>query len=438
TSRWLAPVVESAAWLDHVATRAPAGLSWRGDLLDETSVDPLHLADGTAGVIYLYLGLSRVTGAARYRDDAIKAAAQLLAELDARGPLPRATSFYYGLGGVAFVLHELSVETGDPRYDDAARALLAKVKGMAVRRRGKVRFHENHPELLFGDAGTILFLEWAARALGDPAAHEMSLEAAESLVQDAIVMKGNRLDWSMRRDKEILLPNFTHGAAGIGYVMASLDTPPLLTVARKAGNYLDSVAVVDDLGYRLPYGWPLDEWEGRFDLGYAHGPAGAARYFVRMWQVTGEDDYRQKAIACATAIVASGAPEEPHSGFGPEPFDPSYRFGLASALELLVEIHRMTGAPRLRETAEAIAAALLERSVVEDGRRHWPTTRPAYVERPGEPAAYTGFFQGTAGYAVALLRLVELDHDARYLAQLPDYPFGDDADEATRTPAPAG
>lgn len=113
-------------------------------------------------------------------------------------------------------------------------------------------------DILFGDAGTALFPLEAAGALDDD--RERAAEAGRALVARGMPEHGE-LYWVLREGGTSNLPNFSHGAAGVGYLMTRLyeatGDSTFLDAALGAAAY--DAAIADTTGgvLRVPYGMDL-------------------------------------------------------------------------------------------------------------------------------------------------------------------------------------
>lgn len=127
--------------------------------------------------------------------------------------------------------------------------------------------------------------------------------------------------------------------------------------------------------------------------------------------------------ALAQGIRQSGVPGAPQSGYGTEPFKPDLRFGTASAALFFLDLYGETGSPVDLEFAHTLVDHLLARATDESDKMYWEAPRYAFFEHGGEPAAFTGYFYGAAGYGLMLLRLDAAQRDERRKRALPDDPF---------------
>jgi len=436
---WVASVQAQPAprpWLE----RARDVAFWLGQQSLEDGVIPADtlspesvrqdLASGTAGHVLLFAALYELTGdfeqLSLLRTQMDLLARNLPDELDLDA-FPPPSSFYYGIAGVSFALHRGSRLTGDENHRDAAdRALRLLIDGARPDERGLRRWSTRYDELLFGNSGTALFLLYAASEMGSTDALELSIEHGKRLLASAQA-RGSGLTWSMRSDQpELELPNFSHGAAGIGYYLATLsllaDDPRFLAAAKGAANHLEHLAVRDFGGVLFPYGFPRPEWVGRYDIGWAHGVAGSARLFQRLHQISGEPRWADLLQECTAAVLRSNAPRQPAPGFGDAPFPLDRRLGLAGVADFLVARYRQTLEPAFLQKAEEIAEHIYLQAKRDQPGLYWETPRPDSVDRPGEAARYSGWLTGAAGYALLFIELDAAKRSAVSPIAVPDDP----------------
>jgi hypothetical protein len=86
----------------------------------------------------------------------------------------------------------------------------------------------------------------------------------------------------------------------------------------------------------------------------------------------------------------------------------------------LYEIHRR---PQDLQFARAIATTIAERAVRDEQGWHWPTTRPAFLTRPGQPARFASYFYGAAGYGLLFQGIDVAERGGTWTLRLPDDPF---------------
>jgi len=428
---WLDRALQVAEWLD--------GLEGQGGAVPVDALTPDafrdDLASGTAGQILFRIALYESTGDNRQLDAVRRRADRLVREIPTELQLdafPPATSFYYGLSGVSFALHRAWRVTGDEGYRDAAERSLRLILDSARTDGNGLRYwSQTYDELLFGNTGTALFLIYAAIEMDDESALDVAVEQGRRLIRlsdERAARTGEAWNWSMRRDRpELIVPNFTHGASGIGYFFATLAMATgdreFRAAALGAAQTMENMAVRDWGGVLFPYGFGQDQWEGRYDLGWAHGVAGTARLFQRLSQMTADSHWNDLTEECALTIARSNAPGTPAMGFGEDAFPIDRRFGLAGAAEFLVARYRQTNESTHLDRAMEIADYIFEQAKRDTPGLSWESARPAFAERPGEPARFTGWLTGAIGYGLLFLDIDAAQRGVTSLVRLPDDPL---------------
>src|SRR6185437_2003843 len=138
-----------------------------------------------------------------------------------------------------------------------------------------------------GSSGTGLFLLWAADHLHAPGARQLAARAGDHLIAIAQPKPGAGLMWMMAPTFPREMPNFSHGTAGVSYFLATLyqatGQKKFLNAALAGADYLLSIA---DINGRYCMIYHDNQNKGLYYLGWCHGPAGTARLFYRLYQVT--------------------------------------------------------------------------------------------------------------------------------------------------------
>jgi lantibiotic modifying enzyme len=217
-----------------------------------------------------------------------------------------------------------------------------------------------------------------------------------------------------------LMPNFSHGTAGVCYFLATLyaDTrqEEFLTAAIAGARYLLANADTRDGGCLVFHHEP--DGKDLFYLGWCHGPAGTAGLFHRLAQVTGDRQWEEWVERGARSVLASGIPERRTPGFWD---NMSQCCGDAGVAEWFLDLHRHTGRPEYLEFAKRLTASLLARATRTEAGLSWN-----HAERrvaPEEKAAQLGYMQGAAGMGILFLHLHEHEQGIERAVRLPDSPW---------------
>jgi lantibiotic modifying enzyme len=411
--------VDAGDWLAAQGQAQPSGTAWPADANRPDAV-AYDLGSGTAGIVVYFLSLYAATGNEHFLETAEQGGAYLASLLDDSEYFiagSRRASLYTGIAGIGVALTLLAEHR--PAFSAEVEKVVALLDDWSVSEPAGIRWSDEFNDLLYGDAGTILFLAWRAHRDDDERAMRLAVSASHFLLSQADDAERGHY-WRFRRSKPFNLPGFSHGTAGIAYVLGtvgSLAKEPALTDAAADGfAYVDSIAQVSEDRIRIPYGWPAANWEGLYEFGWAHGLVGSDALFTRLQQlgIKTREAARYNALVINTLsnIGLPGTPVEPFA----EPSTPlDWRFGRAGVLALLSDYGEGIG------TRDAIWRELADRASRDNGMAHWEVDAPAFMG--GGRAAFTGVLHGTAGIGLALLRLhAALTGQPPYLA-MPDDPF---------------
>jgi lantibiotic modifying enzyme len=414
------PIAAIARWLDAAAVKTAAGLAWPADPKDPKSVNATLYA-GTPGVVLFYLEAEAAarrypgyhpSAADLFRAQAKAGADELLARIDDdQGP-----GLYEGLAGIGFALEEAYKALHEPRYRQGFLKCLGRIRAKAAAK-GKGIEWGAVTDIISGTAGTGLFLLYAADELKDRSFVDTAAAAAERLIVLGRSRDGG-LDWPMDPSYPRLMPNFSHGTAGIAYFLVRLyeagGNKAFLDAAVAGARHL--LAISNDACLIYP-----DEPDGKdlFYLGWCHGPVGTANLFVRLAKVTGDASWMTWVRKAARTLMMSGIPDRPMPGFWN---NAGICCGLAGMADFFRDLGAWTGDPEYRAFAGHLAARLMETATREGGGLYW--VQAEHRTRPDLLVAQTGLMQGAAGIGLVLLRrLLASDLGAKPLVRLPDVAF---------------
>jgi lantibiotic modifying enzyme len=410
---YLDAALEAERWINASTISTERGAVWPADPRDPRSVS-YNLYSGTPGVVLFYAELYRSTGDARHRTALLQGADALVAALDTETD----TGLYTGLAGIGFALAEASKAAKSPRLKDAALRCAQILRDRAKKTGAGVAWNDT-TDIISGSAGAGLFLLYIAREFGDAAARKTALQAGLRLVELGRPENGG-LKWAMDPSFPRLMPNFSHGTAGVAYFLATLyqetKRKEFLDAALAGARYLQSIAETGGDICLIFHNEP--DGKNLHYLGWCHGPAGTARLWVRLYQVTGDRVWLDWLDKSARAILASGIPEKRTPGFWN---NVSVCCGSAGVAEFFLEIYRLTGKREYLEFSRRVTADLLARAMRDSGGMRW--IQAEHRVRPELLVAQTGYMQGAAGIAMWLLHLDAFDRGKKSWIRLPDSPF---------------
>ena len=429
TSAMLQAAREVGAWLRSTHRVTEGRVVWPDDAL-RPSQQSLDLSDGVAGQVLFFSELYLATRDTADLRTAREGADLLMLELARRDstPMKGEATLYHGLPGIGVALRAAHRATGDARYADAYRTVAYDLSRRVQPRVAGVAWSDSN-DVAFGDAGTGLFVLDAARTIGDSSLVRTAVDVAHTLVRRGVPERGG-LTWRRSQSGQYVLPNFSHGAAGIGLFLSragqSANDAALNAAAQQAARYLIAIGRRDSLGFRVPYGWPEPNrgWTRPFDVGWAHGSSGTARLFWQLWRATGDSTYLAIVEDCVRAVRRARLFGPPLPEYGSAPFALTMRFDLAGVADFLADVYGvMQDQSHLRLAREIGDSIVARADSSARGRLRWVAPRYGFMSDAGQPGALTGYLHGAAGYGLLFLKLHAVESGSPAPQPLPDNPF---------------
>ena len=411
----VAAALRAAQWIHAARIETTHGVTWPADPLDPKTVSH-DLYTGASGVVLFYLELYEQTGDPAHLTEASAGADDLLAAVSSDSIA--GSGLYDGVAGVAFVLAEVYRATLLPKYWRGVERCRDLLQSRA-RRAGRGVEWNDSTDVISGGAGIGLALLDLHRRFGDRAAAELGLAAADRLLELGQV-EGDGLRWMLSPVVDREYPNFSHGTAGVAFFLATAygatREARFVDGALRGASYLKRIAKTG--GDTCLVFHHTKGGEDRYYLGWCHGPAGTARLFHRLGQVTGEREWRGWVERGARGIMASGIPEERTPGFWN---NVSQCCGNAGVADFFLELHRGYQQDSALPFARRMVADLLRRATDDAAGMRW--VQAEHRVRPELRVAQTGFMQGAAGIGTLLLKLDAVERGAKARVLLPDSPY---------------
>jgi lantibiotic modifying enzyme len=402
-----------AQWIRASAVEAEEGTTWPAVPGDDQTINNT-LYSGTPGIVLFFLEAYHVTGENSYLEDAQAGANYLLATLEDE----KGAGLYVGLSGVGYCLEEMYKTTKEVRFREGVERIVGLLEQWAQQKEVGIQWGET-TDIISGNAGTGLFLLYLAEEWRDESVLDMA-----RLVGDRLLAVGIPVDegikWAMDPQYPRLMPNFSHGTAGIAYFLASLyrDTKErrYLDGALAGAQYLKSVAKTDGDTCLIFHHEP--EGEDLYYLGWCHGPVGTARLFYRLFQITGDEEWMTWVERGARGILESGIPAREVPGFWN---NVGICCGSAGVAEFFLSLFHVTQKPEYLDFAKELTGQILDKATRDDNGMWW--VHAEHRSRPDYLQAQTNLMQGAAGIGLWLLRLREFEGGQKPLVVLPDDPF---------------
>lgn len=386
------------AWVASVAGEVDGGRAWAEDGVVD---DSLYI--GSAGVL-LACAEATVSGLG---GDGLDRAARLARErvlhlvATGRGALLDDDGLFSGWAGVAVALAAWARAAGD---DEAGRAANAVAETIAARTT-TARVDRN-VDVISGDAGVLVGLV----TVGSAAATRRTAGVVADRLVAAAEASPDGPQWRMQPGYPILMPNFSHGTAGVAYALAvagaALERPDLLAVAVRGAETLLAVGNTP-AGWAAPLSIPGQSHRPPVSFGWCHGPSGTIKLFELLARLQPSDPRWSRTVAqCYVAVRTSGLPARHTPGF----WDNVARCcGTAGVGTMVLDRYQATGDPAILAWADLLATDVLDRAITTPQGVCWSNTE--HTATPSELPPEPGFMIGAAGIAGWLARSAALHDD---------------------------
>ncbi len=406
-------IEEVARWIRASAAQTEDGTTWPAVPGDNESINNT-LYSGTPGVVLFFLEAFHATGDQDYLEDVRVGADYLLATLGNE----KAAGLYVGLSGIGYCLEETYKATKEEKYRQGVIRCLGLIQQWAEEKDGGIQWGET-TDIISGNAGTGLFLLYLAEEWKDDSVKGMARQVGDRMLAVGIPADTGT-KWAMDPQYPRLMPNFSHGTAGIAYFFASLyrktGEQKYLDGALAGASYLKSVAYTEDDGCLIFHHEP--EGEDLFYLGWCHGPVGTARLFYRLFQVTDDRDWMVWVEKGARSILDSGIPDKEVPGFWN---NVGMCCGSAGVADFFLSLFYVTDKPEYLDFAKELTEQIMNKAKRNESGMWW--IHAEHRSRPDFLQAQTNLMQGAAGIGLWLLRLEEHERNLQPLLVLPDNPF---------------
>lgn len=429
---YLRAAIETANWIDTLAVKTEHGRIWKalpegqdGYREDVPMFTSKSMYDGSAGIGIFLIRLYEATSDERWLKEAEEAAAHIIAtqvgpewyehtlhsEVKGIIPVPGwAAGAYNGPVGEAYFLEDLYQVTRKQEYRDFVLRTADVLMEAASRDERGLFWSEQ--EDITADGGFIVFLDIVYRRTGIRKYLDFASEAAERIAKDALNAPNGGKFWKLLDlsmidfPKDTTFPNWSHGTTGTAWMFAALyqDTwkPEFLELAKAGLEYAMNISVGDEKGRLIPYqdhpvtGPTYD----KYYLSTCHGPVGSTLAFREVYEVTGEELYKNWTIELSRGIVKAGAPERHSWGFWN---CQCQCCGTAGILEHFAEMYEYTGEKEFYDYMIRTADVLLSDSDHRtQGSRTWYDSWWRTI--PTRVVSYPGLYVGAAGCGSSLLR----------------------------------
>lgn len=331
-----------------------------------------------------------------------------------------------GPTGGAYVAEILYNITGEEKYHEFFKTVTYDLIQSAKIVENGITWYGQYG--IIAEGGLVLFLAHAYDILQDKKVLEAAQLAGKYIASQAEEAPAGGYRWYAMDTESFptlgggkgYFPGFFYGAAGSAYILAILyeitGDEEFLHLSKGGAEYILNIADVSKDGEAalVRYNDPLAK--ELYYLGMCQGPIGTSRLFYKLFEITGEEKYREFVIKLTEGILATGAPEQHSPGYW---HTYCYCCGAAGMLEHFVSVYRFTDNRRYLEAAYRAAAVLIGDSYIHNHERRWYTSWNRH--EPETSDAYIGLYHGSAGCAAALLALhAQLKNDKKLPGFLED------------------
>lgn len=417
---YLKHALEAEQFIASQQIDVPNGVIWRTSLESE-DVTNRTFYHGSGGITLFYIELHQSTGQPRFLDLALKAGNEIVASIPDDGP--DTISMYSGITADVFVLNELYKYTEEERYLSAAKRSLEKIKSSSKEIGAGIGWIEQNPfaaynpantnvgemyDLTIGAAGVGELFLYAHRSGLDSESITWATKIADRLLEVAEETEDG-LRWPMMDNlpAQYIMPNFSHGPAGIAYFLADLysetNKQKYLDAALSATKYVQSRAVKKGDGILVTH-HEQPEPADLFYLSTCHGPAGTGRLMYILNQITGDEKWMDWIDANLRGMESTGAPEKRSAGLWNNYGQCCGDSGLG---EYALYLYRATGNQDYLNLARRMAKQVLAVANKGDGKLSWTTAEMRI--KPEFTQTQTGYMQGAAGMGSFFLHLATID-----------------------------
>lgn len=399
-------------WLRSIRVVRPEGIVWPVAPPDTTTT--IELYSGTAGIVLFYLELYQATHNESFLAEARSGAEYIMAVADHRKPEYYQLGLYTGEAGILYTLNKVFEVTHFRKYREGAQRSLERLTA-ATKLTGDVA-DWRYNDIVYGAAGIGLELLQLENKQGLP----LAIQTGNGVLAHALPSAHGKkwyMDTAMVRQK-YYMPNFSHGTAGVGYFLVKLfqqtNNKTYLDAAMAAAEELKSLENSDDWVYHHD----AEDGKNLFYLSWCHGPAGTARFYYLLYQVTKDESWKQRIRTAAKAMMVCGIPDKQLPGYWN---NVSVCCGTASVASFFLDLYSLFGDKEYLDFSRTMTQNLMARATPDGEGLKW--IQAEHRRYPDLLQAQTGMMQGAAGIGLWLLRLNAFEKKQKRLVKLPDDPF---------------
>ncbi len=259
------------------------------------------------------------------------------------------------------------------------------------------------PDLFNGTSGRLRFHLWLWQAINDPSHLEAAIQAGDVLVKTAEVVPEGGVCWTIPPGYDGLSDHayagYAHGASGIADSLLDLyevtGDNRFKEKALQTAVWLERLAI-PSLNDGSGFDWPQVEGSGPSGGLWCHGAAGVGLFFLHLDRL-GIFQNARKLVQGAARMAGQGSRWA----------SPVLCHGLAGQIEFLLDIYQNWGEQEYLEEARVLGRLLEAFAFEKEGLWYWSSESPEVIA--------ADFMVGYSGIALTLLRLANPEKQPRAL-----------------------
>lgn len=336
--------------------------------------------------------------------------------------------FLNGAAGGAYVSNQIYKITGEMKYKEFAKRVADDAIDSANKENGMLYWYGFYG--ILGEGGLTLFLLDLYEAYKDEAYLDAAEQSARYIAEQKEESPWGGYRWNVMSTETFptigkaggYFPGFEYGAAGCGYILAKVyeytKKEEYLHIAEKAAEYILNIADYSEDGKAALVRYNDTYLTDLYYLGVCQGPIGTSRLFFSLYQITGNEKYKDFVIKLTNGLLATGAPSKHSEGYWRTN---CYCCGAAGMLEHFINVHKFTNDDTYLQAAYDAAESIIGESTLNKRVRAWYTSWNRH--EPERSDAYVGLYHGSGGCASALLSFRQYIDKAKYLPPYLEDPY---------------
>ncbi|MCH5267871.1 MAG: hypothetical protein J1E62_05940 [Lachnospiraceae bacterium] len=413
---------------------------WKDSKLAINETTDLSFGYGVSGIVYFYIQLYSVKEKEEYLNYIQKGLTfienhwkEWISQNDVELlPWPDGMKYglYFGLAGVGAVLTLAYERFADVHVKETLDAVLQFYQENKKPQKKGITW--TNSITILTDGGVLLFLLKYYELFPNDNVKDLIIASADWYLEQAVDHGKDGLEFSDYGTAKlsepdfpydnVSQPNFELGSAGAGFVLGRLyqvlGDDRYLKAAKGVEIYLDTIKIPQKKGFLLPYRVGEGQ-EAFYYLGNCHGPAGTAKFYYLLFQITGEEKYLTKLHDLIDGFESLGAPYRMSAGLWNNVSVCCGQGGMLNTFSGLYSSQKDERWLRLAKDSARIVAANIDQ--LESGNKGWTI---AYRRVVPDEFSHTIFYNdGDAGLGNALLQIYLLETGQKNINRFADDPF---------------